>query len=527
MMKLRIFLFAFACLTTSHLAGQAKTRKMPYTINRGSSVNNYAPYISLDGNSLIYISNMAEDDALTMTYTSREGVGWKEPVMVAKPINTRSNFLYGHALSADGKTLYFTASKSDGVGGFDMYSSQLVDGVWKAPQNLGPPINANGHEGCPSFSFDGTMMFFMRCAKMDFESADNCKIMMVKKKAYGGWDAPVELPSIINTGNSQSPRIMADGETLIFSSNKLIPNKGGMDLYQSKLAQGQWTKPVALDFANTAGDDEYVSATSIGRYLLRDLIEKNTSELVEVPFPPEVRPKGVMKVMCTVEGAKDPTMTSFTIFNKKDQSKIVSGKFEKDASFIAYLKEGSAYHLFIDPEQPNSKYVSRTFDLTGDKFKIIERVNANLKPPVAEDEIVLEGISFKPGTAVLDGFSSEELRRLVRLLKANPGRSFSLLVTLEGYEKDSLRSNPDLTEIVSDTTRFPVTYKIDSATRGTRDSLVVKTTYHNDRTSQQARVIAEYLTNSGIPENRLALSGKALPEPVPENRKTRVTLVIH
>jgi hypothetical protein len=527
MMKPIIIIFAVACLVFSDLAGQAKLRKLPYSINRGASVNNYAPYVSLDGNSLVYISNIAEDDALTMAYTFRDGVAWKDPVMISKPINTRSNFLYGHSLSADGKMLYFTSSKSDGIGGFDMYSSQLVDGVWRAPQNLGPPINSNGHEGSPSFSFDGSMMFFMRCAKMDFETADNCKIMMARKKQYGGWDAPVELPSIINAGNSQAPRIMADGETLIFSSNKLVPNKGGMDLYESKLVQGQWTKPVPLDFTNTAGDDEYVSATSTGRYLLRDLAEKSTSELVEVLFPTEVRPKGVMKVMGTVEGVKDPTLASITILNRKDESKTFSGKPEKDGTFVAYLKEGSVYHLFIDPDQANATYVSRALDITSDKFKIIERINAKLKAPAAGDEIVLEGITFKPGTADLQAFASQELRRLVRLLKANPGRSYTFLVTLQGYEKDSVRSTPDLTEIISDTTKFPVTYKIDSVTTGSRDSVVVKTTYHNDRTAQQAKTLSEYLTNSGIPENRLAFSVKALPEVILENRKTVVSVVIH
>ena len=234
-----------------------------------------------------------------------------------------------------------------------------------------------------------------------------------------------------------------------------------------------------------------------------------------------------MKVMGSVEGVKDPTLTTITIFNKADQSKTFAGKPEKDGTFLAYLKEGSVYHLFIDPEQANTKYVSRTFDLTGDKFKIIERVNANLKPPAVEDEIVLEGISFKPGTAELEAFSSQELKRLIRLLKAAPGKSYSLQVTLAGYEKDSVRSSTDLTEIIADTTKIPVQYKVDSVTMGTRDSLIVKTTFHNDRTSRQAKALGEYLTNSGIPENRLAISGKALPEPVLENRKTVVSLVVH
>ena len=140
-----ILLISLTCVASIQLFGQARLRKLPYTINRGS-VNNYAPYISLDGNSLVYTSNMAEDDALTMVYTVREGVTWKEPVIVPKPINTRSNFLKGHALNADGKILYFTSSKSSGLGGFDMYGSQLIGGSWREPENLGYPVNTNGHE---------------------------------------------------------------------------------------------------------------------------------------------------------------------------------------------------------------------------------------------------------------------------------------------------------------------------------------------------------------------------------------------
>lgn len=526
MMNPTILLISLTCVASIQLFGQARLRKLPYTINRGS-VNNYAPYVSLDGNSLVYISNMAEDDALTMVYTVREGVTWKEPFIVPKPINTRSNFLKGHALNADGKILYFTSSKSSGLGGFDMYGSQLIGGSWREPENLGYPVNTNGHEGCPSFSFDGTMLFFMRCGKMDFESADNCKIMMTKKKAGGEWEVPVELPAFINTGNSQTPRIMADGETLVFSSNKLKPNKGGMDLYETKLIQGQWTNPVPLDFVNTPSDDQYVSSTSVGRYLMLDFTEQRVSELVEILFPTEVRPKGVMKIQGTVAGPEDPSSSTISVFNKLDQSRVFSAKPGKDGTFIAYLKEGAVYHLFIDPEKDNYTYFSKTFDLTGDKFKILERVNANLKPPVSGDEIELSGVSFKANSSELDAFSSQELRRLIKMMKANSGKSFSVLVTLEGYQKDSVRSSPDLTEVRVDTVRIPIIYKVDSVTKARRDSLVIKATYHNDRTLLQAKSLGDYLSNMGIPEGRLACSGKAQPETIPENRKTIVTVLIH
>ena len=51
--------------------GQARLRKMPANINH-APINNFAPYVSLDGNSMVFIADNAEDNALTMNYTSRD-----------------------------------------------------------------------------------------------------------------------------------------------------------------------------------------------------------------------------------------------------------------------------------------------------------------------------------------------------------------------------------------------------------------------------------------------------------------------
>ncbi|MBY0436060.1 MAG: hypothetical protein K2U26_18365, partial [Cyclobacteriaceae bacterium] len=100
-------------------------------------------------------------------------------------------------------------------------------------------------------------------------------------------------------------------------------------------------------------------------------------------------------------------------------------------------------------------------------------------------------------------------------------------VTMMGYEEDSLRSGPELTEIRRDTMKIPVTYKVDSVTTAVRDSLVIKSTYHNDRTLLQAKAIGDFLTQQGIPPSKISCSGKAIAEEIPENRKTRVSVVIH
>jgi Tol biopolymer transport system component len=143
------------------------------------------------------------------------------------------------------------------------------------------PINTKTNEGCPSLTADGNTIYFMRCDRMDQNKADACKLFFSKKKSSGQWDEPKELPANINTGNSQTPRIMADGVTLIFSSNKMPSNQGGMDLYVTKLVDGNWTEPKAMDFVNTPQDDQFGSVAALGRYLVeRSTRRKKTVELV-------------------------------------------------------------------------------------------------------------------------------------------------------------------------------------------------------------------------------------------------------
>ena len=523
-MNPKILLLTLMCLISKQLIGQAKLRKMPPNINH-TSVNNFAPYISLDGNSMVYIADVGEDNTLTMNYTFRDGVNWRDPIILAKSVNNRQNLLKGFALSTDGKTLYLSNGKTNGLGGFDIYASQLTGNSWSEPANMGLPVNSKSNEGCPSVSVDGNTMYFMRCDKMDFAKAEGCKLMMMVKKSNGQWELPFELPPHINTGNSQTPRIMGDGETLIFSSDKLQPSKGGMDLYITQF-NGQWSKPRPLDFANTSSDDQYVSATSLGRYLLKDAPGQHINELIEILFPNEVRPKGMMKIEGTITGPEDPSTSFVTVFTVTDQSKVFSTKPGKDGTFVAYIKEGGFYDLSVEPEKDNYTFFSKRFDLTGEKFSALEKVSANMKAAATGDEIPLNGISFKPYTSEMDPASSQDLRRITRMIQGNSEKSFSIVVTLAGYQKDSVRSSADLTEVIIDSLKIPVSYKVDSLTSAIRDSVVIRKTYHNDRTPLQAKMLGEYLVHQGISSGRITYSGKSAPEAILENRKTTVKVIV-
>ena len=113
------------------------------------------------------------------------------------------------------------------------------------------------------------------------------------------------------------------------------------------------------------------------------------------------------------------------------------------------------------------------------------------------------------------------------MIHANMDKAFGIEVTLFGYAEDSLRSTSDLTEVRYDTTRIPLTYKVDSVTTAMRDSIIVKTTYHNNRTLAQAKAVEAALLREGILKEKLASSGKALMEGIPEKRRVQVSVIVH
>lgn len=525
-MKNRSSIFLLICLFAFANEGQsqAKTRKLSQIINH-PSLNVAAPYLSADGNAIVFVSDNAEEPS--PFYTSRDGGDWKEPQLLPKTIHSRLNFLRGYGLSGDGKKLFYTTLKTPSVGGFDIWTTDSRGNGWTEPTNLGLPINSIEHEACPSVTTDGNTMYFMRCSQMDQKKASGCKLFQVKKKGNGQWDQPVELPANINTGNSQTPRIMADGQSLIFSSDKMPNNKGGMDLYMTTFNNGSWSNPIALEYANTTADDQYVSVAALGRYLTRDVKGQYRNEIVEYLIPNELRPKGMMKVDGKVTGPDGlPTPAYVAITDLSTRKQVHTTRPGPDGTFMLYLMEGTTYELSIDPEQDNGSFFSKKFDLTTEKIPQIERVNAVLKPIAAGDEIILERIAFKPYSSQLDiAASSSELKKLARIMKGSPNLKFEFEVLLTGYKQDTIASDPDLTEIIYDSLVMEID---DIDTLGQlyqRDSLIVKATYHNDRTWQQAQSIVSYFITQGINERKLAIFGNAIPATLPEEKKLVVKVV--
>jgi hypothetical protein len=234
-----------------------------------------------------------------------------------------------------------------------------------------------------------------------------------------------------------------------------------------------------------------------------------------------------MKVDGTIKnamGTSTPAYISIIDLNQTSK-RIFNGRPAADGSFFLYLTEGSVYELSIDPEDGSYTFYSKVYDLTNVTSIRNDKVTVVLKPINAGDEMLLEGLRFKPYTSSLDNNSSTELRRLSRLIKSAPQLRFEIQVSLSGYLEDSLQSNPDLTESSTESS-YVTLQDIDSLGQLiTRDSLVIKMTFHNDRTEKQTNAIGEQLALLGIDRKKIILTNAAKPEDIVENRKTIVKVI--
>ena len=102
-------------------------------------------------------------------------------------------------IAADGKELYFHSPRAGGLGGYDIWVSQNVDGVWQEPVNLAI-VNSTYSDGWPFVTQDGSELWFTRSV--------GAPELWRSKRVDGQWTQPQKMfgpfageASLDNAGN--------------------------------------------------------------------------------------------------------------------------------------------------------------------------------------------------------------------------------------------------------------------------------------------------------------------------------------
>jgi outer membrane protein OmpA-like peptidoglycan-associated protein len=115
--------------------------------------------------------------------------------VTALPFTSDSYSTEHPALSKDEKALYFASDMPGTLGSFDIYRVSINDdGTFGEPENLGPTINTKHREQFPFLS-DYNVLYFSSIGHEGFGGLDVFRSNMVN----GGFDKPVNLGSSINS----------------------------------------------------------------------------------------------------------------------------------------------------------------------------------------------------------------------------------------------------------------------------------------------------------------------------------------
>ena len=147
--------------------GDSYSNPEPIKGDVNTKYNEGSVAVSKDGNTMYFTRNQfldgkyGKDDngvgQLQLYYAEKVNGEWKDVKSV--PFNN-SEYSVGHpALSADGNTLYFVSDMPGGQGESDLYKVSVNDGNFGSPENLGSAINTPGKENFPYSDKDNTLYF--------------------------------------------------------------------------------------------------------------------------------------------------------------------------------------------------------------------------------------------------------------------------------------------------------------------------------------------------------------------------------
>ncbi len=130
------------------------------------------------------------------------------------------------------------------------YSKKGDDGTLQQGNLLSKDLTTKFHEGPVSFDTNSNTLYFTRnnftkgVRRSGSDGITKLKIYSSTKTGEG-WSQEVELPFNNNEYGTAHPALSADGNTMIFSSNR-PGGEGGMDLYVVSKSGGSWGEPQNL-----------------------------------------------------------------------------------------------------------------------------------------------------------------------------------------------------------------------------------------------------------------------------------------
>ncbi|MEJ0031743.1 MAG: hypothetical protein WDO15_15810 [Bacteroidota bacterium] len=115
--------------------------------------------------------------------------------------------------------LHFGSRRSGGKGNADIWKSELVNGEYTTPVNLGDAINTDGSEFEPYIAPDESYLIFMAARPDDLQFAD----LYISYNKDDVWTKAEKLAEPFNSLVTEfSPKVTKDGKYFFFASARNV-----------------------------------------------------------------------------------------------------------------------------------------------------------------------------------------------------------------------------------------------------------------------------------------------------------------
>lgn len=164
-------------------------------------------------------------DRLDVVYTERMTDGhWSDPVNVGPAVNTEAGENYP-SVAGDG-TLYFFSCREDGLGGCDIYRAEPKNGRLDAALNLGPAVNSAQNDWDAYVAPDESYLIFSSQERPDTLGGQDLYISY--RREDGTWSSARNMGPRVNSESGEiCPSVSLDGRYLLFTSRR----RGQADIY--------------------------------------------------------------------------------------------------------------------------------------------------------------------------------------------------------------------------------------------------------------------------------------------------------
>ncbi len=423
----------------------ALAKPLPFSPrNVGAGINTpepeYAAQLSADARKMVFTRLVTEARGRQEDFFESERLPdgtWGTAKALGAPVNTEFNE-GAQSLSANGRLLVYTTGQyPDGYGNTDLYISELVDGSWSKPMNMGETINGRSAETQPALSANGDLLIF---ASNRAGTRGDLDLWITKRRPNGSWSAPENLSELNTPYEDGSPFLHADGKTLYFRS-KGLPGFGNFDLYRSQLQpDGKWGKPVNLGHPiNTPSEEGLLVVTLDGKegYFFSGQGPEGRGgwDIYAFDMPEPIRPFPATYARLKVLDAETqaPIGASSELFEFPAQTLFAAGRTDRTGEWLVCLPTGRDYGLQVQSD--GYLFHSENFDLA-DSFTVekpfeltilLQRVPVaqaapapNAPPKTVGRPVILRNVFFESGSATLKQESRMELDRLKKMMDDNP-----------------------------------------------------------------------------------------------------------